>query len=85
MHCGLQTITLENYLKWKSRLDLPLQKLAQLYAWPPRPLGALKWLLGEYLFPWVYLFVALAIISWYFFTPDLAVMKVLSWEWIAFI
>ena len=56
-----------------------------LYAWPPRPLGALKWLLGEYLFPWVYLFAALAIVSWYFLTPDLAVMKVLSWEWIALI
>ena len=31
-----------------------------LYAWPPRPLAALKCLLGEYLFPWVYLFTALA-------------------------
>ncbi|MDP6790864.1 MAG: hypothetical protein QGH58_03050 [Arenicellales bacterium] len=46
-------------------------RVPAMYSWPPRPLAALRWLLGEYLFPWVYLFAALAIVCWHFFTPDL--------------
>ena len=56
-----------------------------MYAWPPRPLAALRWILAGWLLPWWGCFALLAVSCWYFFTPDLASMKVLSWEWISLI
>lgn len=57
--------------------------LPELYAWPPRPLAALKYLLFGMLFPWGYLFIGLAFVSWYYLTPSLAVMAEFEPGWIA--
>ena len=61
-------------------IDLP-----PLYAWPPKPLVALRWILTGWLLPWWGCFTALAVLCWHLFTPDLESMKVLSWQWIALI
>jgi sterol desaturase/sphingolipid hydroxylase (fatty acid hydroxylase superfamily) len=59
-------------------IPLPL-----LYAWPPRPLGALRYLFYELLFPWGYLLIGLAFATWHFLTPSLADMARLEPGWIA--
>lgn len=64
------------------RLELP-----PLFAWPPRPTGVLKWLFGfpGYLWPWNALYLATAIVTWIFLTPDLASMRTFEVGWIAVI
>ena len=44
-----------------------------VFVWPPRPLAFLKWLFGfpGYLMPWNLFFMAVAIVSWLFLTPEL--------------
>ena len=53
------------------------------FAWPPRPLAALRYLLFGMLYPWGYLFIGLAFFSWYYLTPTLTEMRHLEWGWIA--
>ena len=43
--------------------------LPALYAWPPRPLAALKYLFFDMLFPWGHLYIGMAFIAWYYLTP----------------
>ncbi len=62
----------------KSTIGLPA-----LYAWPPRPLAAFKYLLFDMLFPWGYLYIGMAIISWYYLTPALDDMTEFQVGWIA--
>jgi len=62
----------------KSTIGLP-----PLYAWPPRPVAALKWLLFDMLFPWGHLYIGLAFVSWYLLTPELAAMKQFEMGWVA--
>jgi hypothetical protein len=57
--------------------------LPELYAWPPRPLASLKYLLCGMLFPWGYLYIGLAFVSWYYLTPSLAAMAEFEPGWIA--
>jgi hypothetical protein len=57
--------------------------LPALYAWPPRPLAALKYLFFDMLFPWGHLYIGMAIISWYYLTPALADMAEFQVGWIA--
>ncbi|MDH3536127.1 MAG: sterol desaturase family protein [Gammaproteobacteria bacterium] len=54
-----------------------------LYVWPPRPLAALKYLVFDMLFPWGYLYIGLAFVSWYYLTPPLAAMAEVHPGWIA--
>ena len=56
-----------------------------LYEWPPRPLAALRWLFFGMLFPWGFMFIGMALISWYYLTPSLAVMVELNLGWVALI
>jgi len=58
-------------------IGLPL-----LYAWPPRPLGALRYLFYDLLFPWGYFFIGLAFVTWYYLTPPLATMAEFEPGWI---
>ena len=55
-----------------------------LFVWPPRPAGLLKWLFGwnGYLFPWNTIYVAIALATWLWLTPDLADMKALQPGWV---
>lgn len=60
-------------------------KLPALYAWPLKPVAALKYLVFDMLFPWGHLYIALAFISWYYLTPALATMANFEFSWIALI
>ncbi|MEZ5669763.1 MAG: sterol desaturase family protein [Alphaproteobacteria bacterium] len=64
-----------------------LLRLPALFAWPPQPLGVLKWLFGfpGYLWPWNALFLGVAMLSWFLLTPSLASMQTLEVGWIALI
>ena len=62
----------------RSTISLPV-----LYAWPPKPLAILKYLLVDMMFPWNYLFVALAVVCWAWFTPAMSTMANFEFGWIA--
>ncbi len=55
-----------------------------LFTWPPQPLGVLKWIFGfpGYLWPWTTLYGLIAVITWFYFQPDLAVCKEVQISWI---
>lgn len=54
-----------------------------IYALPPRPLAALKYLLVDMMFPWNYLFITLALLCWIYFTPAMHTMATLEFGWYA--
>lgn len=54
-----------------------------LFAWPLRPVAVLKYLLIDLMFPWNYLFIAIAFLCWTFFTPQMAIMTTLEFGWYA--
>ncbi len=56
-----------------------------LYAWPPRPIATLRWIFTGLLFPWGFLFIALAVVSWNYLAPSLDRMASLELEWIVLI
>lgn len=56
-----------------------------IYAWPPRPLAALKYLLVDLLFPWNYMYIGLAVLCWAYLTPAMAAMANFDLDWIAMI
>ena len=62
----------------ESTIDLPV-----LFAWPPRPVAAIRYLFFDMLFPWGYLYVAMAFISWFYLTPALDAMTQFAPGWIA--
>ena len=62
--------------------DAPI-KLPPLYAWPPRPRAALRWLFSSLLFPWGFFFIGLSFVAWYLLTPPLAEMAELRPGWVA--
>ena len=45
--------------------------LPPIFAWPVRPIKSVKWLFLEFLFPWGFIFVGLAIFSWNILTPEM--------------
>ena len=53
-----------------------------LFSWPFSPIAALKWLVSLML-PWGLLWLGLAIVSWFYLTPDMEQMKYLEFGWIA--
>jgi len=57
------------------------------FAWPPRPVAALKWLFGfpGYLWPLNSFYLAMALVTWFFLTPDLASMRSFEPGWMAII
>ena len=58
-----------------------------IFAWPPQPAAAAKFLFGYpgYFVPMNVLYMGLAIISWFWLTPELATMKTFQWDWVAII
>ncbi len=64
-----------------------LIQLPPLCAWPPQPVGVLKWLFGYpgYFLPWGVLYMALPLITWSYLTPDLEQMRRLEFGWIALV
>ncbi len=53
------------------------------YAWPPRPLAALKYLAWDLLFPWGFLYLAISFPVWWYLTPSLETMATFAPDWIA--
>ena len=45
--------------------------LPPIFAWPMKPIRSVKWLLSEFLFPWGFIFVGLAVVSWNWLTPEI--------------
>ena len=56
-----------------------------IYAWPPRPLAALRWLSTSFLFPMGAVYIGLAVVTWTYLTPNLEDMAVLAPGWMAMI
>src|SRR5436190_20837269 len=56
-----------------------------VFVWPPQPMPFVKWFFGYpgYLWPWNSLYAAIAILTWFLLTPDLADMKTFEIGWIA--
>ncbi len=57
-------------------------RLPAIYAWPPRPLKALRYLLVDLLYPWGFVFLALAFPTWWYLTPRLDTMARFEAGWI---
>lgn len=58
-----------------------------LYAWPPRPAAVFRWLFGfpGYLWPVNGTFLVIALVTWFFLTPDVAVVRSFEPGWIALV
>jgi lathosterol oxidase len=54
-----------------------------LFAWPPQPRAALKWLLIDLVAPWGLLWIAVAFFLWQFATPDSTTAQSLEIGWLA--
>lgn len=61
-----------------------LVELPAPFAWPPQPVAVLKWLVS-YVWPWNSLYLAIALVTWFFLTPSLASMESFEAWWIAII
>ena len=59
-----------------------IKKDGTLYDWPFRPLVALKWFKNYFFAPVQLYHTGLALIVWFFLTPDLSRMQAFSWDWI---
>lgn len=59
-------------------------ELAPYFTWPREPRKYLDWLIG-YLFPWNFLFMALAVISWLYLTPSIETLKTLAPGWVVYL
>ncbi len=46
--------------------------LPPIFVWPIRPIKSVKWLIFELLFPWGFMFVGLAVLSWNLLTPEIS-------------
>ena len=64
----------------------PIQA-APVFVWPPRPVALFRFLFGlpGYFLPLNILYMGLAILTWFAFTPGLARMATFQWDWIAIV
>ena len=58
-----------------------------LFSWPLRPLAILKFLVGYpgYFLPWNIGYMGLAVVTWFFLTPDLSRMTTFQVDWIVLV
>lgn len=61
--------------------------LPPIYSWPPRPVAVAKWMFGfpGYLWPTNSLTFGIALVTWFFLTPELMAMQTFEVWWIAFL
>ena len=61
--------------------------LPPLFVWPPRPMVVIKYIFGYpgYLLPWNLSYMTLAIVTWFFLTPDISRMASFEVGCIAFL
>jgi len=53
-----------------------------IWAWPPRPVAALRWFVGSLLYPWVGFYLVLSIVIWRWLLPSEETMATLRAGWI---
>jgi sterol desaturase/sphingolipid hydroxylase (fatty acid hydroxylase superfamily) len=58
-----------------------------VFVWPPQPRALARFLFGVpgYFLPLNAMYMALAILTWFAFTPDLARMQTFAWDWVAIV
>ena len=58
-----------------------------LFVWPPRPIALVKYIFGYpgYFLPRNICYMALALFTWLYLTPELETMKTFQFDWVAFI
>ena len=61
--------------------DVPIA-VSPLLDWPPRPLATLRNVVFSTMLPYGAIWVALAALSWHFFTPSMERMETLGPRWI---
>ena len=59
----------------------PVSGVAPIYAFPPKPLGLLKWL-PEYILPWNAIIALISVVYWFWLTPPIDTMREFSPGWI---
>ena len=69
----------------KTDYQPPSIEVPSLYAWPPEPLAALRWLTVGLLFPWGMVYLGLAVLSWQYLTPSMETMATFSPGWVSLI
>jgi len=72
----------ENFRHEEHRPEEPLE-VPPLYRWPLRPIKAAQWFLFEFLYPWGLFFTVLALVAWFYLTPDLSQMATIEPGWVA--
>ncbi len=62
-------------------------RAAPVFVWPPQPAALFRFLFGlpGYFLPLNILYMGLAILTWFAFTPDLARMATFQWDWVAIV
>lgn len=71
--------------QWHYLPDVPVQT-SPLFAWPPKPLKALKWIAGSWFtISENIILVALAVVIWFYASPSLETTKTFEAGWIGFI
>lgn len=60
---------------------------APVFVWPPQPAALFRFLFGlpGYFLPLNILYMGMAILTWFAFTPDLARMVTFQWDWVAIV
>ena len=74
----MSDVAAEAQYRPEASIDVP-----PVFAWPPQPLRALRWLVLEYLFPYGFIWIAASIVAWMYLTPDLEQMATFEAGWIA--
>ena len=64
-----------------------LTRIPPLFVWPWSPVAFLKWVFAfpGYLWPWNTLYLAIALVSFFYLTPDLARMATFEIDWVGLI
>ncbi len=69
--------------EWHYKPVLPLQ-MSPLFTWPLQPLKALRWIVYSWLpISERLILVGFALVSWFYFTPELGVCETFKFRWIA--
>lgn len=53
-----------------------------LFAWPPQPKAAVRWLLFDLMAPWGFIWIVLAVLLWLYLTPSFEKSAAFSWDWV---
>ena len=79
-------ITFEATAKRLNKPDVPIIE-PPIFIWPPQPIAAAKYLFGYpgYFIPMNIIYMILAIVSWFWLTPNLETMQTFQWDWVAII